>query len=111
MSKKLQPETNFQIVLTQIQEANLQGFTARNMWRMKQFYETYCDNPKLSALLTQLTWSPIRQIIAIDTPLKRALYIKSSRVKLQSSPEKTVQKLPVFSMCFAVKKVKMVWIG
>ncbi len=39
------------------QEPNLQGFTARNMWRMKQFYETYCDNTKLSTLLTQLTWS------------------------------------------------------
>jgi len=36
-------------------EPNLQGFTARNMWRMKQFYETYCDHEKLSALLTQLS--------------------------------------------------------
>ena len=23
------------------------GFSAQNIWRMKQFYETYCDNEKL----------------------------------------------------------------
>lgn len=38
-------------------EPNTKGFTARNMWRMKQFYETYEENQKLSALLTQLTWT------------------------------------------------------
>jgi predicted nuclease of restriction endonuclease-like (RecB) superfamily len=38
-------------------EPNLQGFTARNLWRMKQFYETYQGNEKLSTLLTQLSWS------------------------------------------------------
>ena len=24
------------------------GFSAQNIWRMKQFYETYCNNEKLS---------------------------------------------------------------
>ena len=38
-------------------EPNTKGFTARNMWRMKQFYEVYKDNTKLSALLTHLTWT------------------------------------------------------
>lgn len=33
------------------------GFSARNIWRMKQFYETYCNHEKLSALLTEITWS------------------------------------------------------
>lgn len=27
------------------------GFSAQNIWRMKQFYETYCDNEKLSPLV------------------------------------------------------------
>jgi len=39
------------------QEPNIKGFTARNIWRMKQFYETYKDNQKLSPLVTELTWS------------------------------------------------------
>ena len=38
-------------------EPNIKGFTARNMWRMKQFYETYKENKKLSPLVTQLTWT------------------------------------------------------
>lgn len=40
-----------------VQEPNLSGFTARNLWRMKQFYEIYNGNEKVSALLTQLTWT------------------------------------------------------
>ncbi|KIM06623.1 MAG: hypothetical protein KU38_12755 [Sulfurovum sp. FS08-3] len=39
------------------QDPTLKGFTSRNLWRMKQFYETYQDNTKVSALLTQLTWT------------------------------------------------------
>ncbi|RLA79205.1 MAG: DUF1016 domain-containing protein [Epsilonproteobacteria bacterium] len=40
-----------------IKEPNIKGFTTRNMWRMKQFYETYKENEKLSPLVTQLTWT------------------------------------------------------
>jgi len=28
----------------------------KNLWRMKQFYETYKDNEKLSTLLRDLSW-------------------------------------------------------
>ena len=34
------------------------GFSDKNLWRMKQFYETYCgDNEKLSPLVRQLSWT------------------------------------------------------
>lgn len=33
------------------------GFSAQNLWRMKQFYETYRDNEKLSPLVREITWS------------------------------------------------------
>ena len=33
------------------------GYSARNLWRMSQFYETYRDQPKLSPLVTELSWS------------------------------------------------------
>lgn len=37
---------------------NLKGFNRRGIYRMKQFYETYQDNPQIvSTLLTQLSWS------------------------------------------------------
>lgn len=32
----------------------LRGFTRRNLFRMRQFYETYAGDEKVSALLTQL---------------------------------------------------------
>ena len=36
---------------------DLKGFSCSNLWRMKQFYETYAPLPKLAALLRELSWS------------------------------------------------------
>jgi len=36
---------------------NLKGFNRRNLFRMRQFYETYRGRKKVSALLTQLSWT------------------------------------------------------
>jgi len=44
-------------VYIKMEEPTLRGFTARNLWRMKQFYETYEDNPKLTPLVTEITWT------------------------------------------------------
>ena len=33
------------------------GFSPQNIWRMKQFYETYKENEKLSPLVREITWS------------------------------------------------------
>ena len=33
------------------------GFSDKNLWRMKQFYETYYTNPKLSTLVRELPWT------------------------------------------------------
>lgn len=37
-------------------QPGLQGFTRRNLFRMRQFYDTYRNDAKVSALLTQLPW-------------------------------------------------------
>lgn len=39
------------------QEPDLKGFSDKNIWRMKQFYETYKDFPNLSTLLREISWS------------------------------------------------------
>jgi predicted nuclease of restriction endonuclease-like (RecB) superfamily len=39
------------------QAPDLKGFSASNLWRMKQFYEAYVDAPKLAALLRVLSWT------------------------------------------------------
>ncbi|MDB5818462.1 MAG: hypothetical protein JWQ11_2102 [Rhizobacter sp.] len=33
------------------------GFSAQNMWRMRQFYDTYCTDSKLSPLVRVLPWT------------------------------------------------------
>nr|WP_302579146.1 DUF1016 N-terminal domain-containing protein [Methanobrevibacter arboriphilus] len=38
-------------------DPSLKGFSRQNLWRMKQFYETYKDHQKLSALLREITWT------------------------------------------------------
>jgi len=37
--------------------AGIQGFSPQNIWRMKQFYETYSSNEKLSPLVREISWS------------------------------------------------------
>lgn len=38
-------------------EPDLKGFSDKNLWRMKQFYESYKDYPKLSSLLREINWT------------------------------------------------------
>ncbi len=41
----------------QTQEPGIKGFERRNLYRMRQFYETYPDAEIVSAVLTQLNWT------------------------------------------------------
>ncbi|NLO71908.1 MAG: DUF1016 domain-containing protein [Porphyromonadaceae bacterium] len=41
----------------QTQEPEIKGFSDKNIWRMKQFYETYKDFPKLSPLVIEISWT------------------------------------------------------
>jgi predicted nuclease of restriction endonuclease-like (RecB) superfamily len=36
---------------------DLKGYSDKNLWRMRQFYETYNNNKKLSPQVRQLSWS------------------------------------------------------
>ncbi len=38
-------------------EPEIKGFSSQNLWRMKQFYETYSENTKLSALVREISWT------------------------------------------------------
>lgn len=53
------------------------GFSAQNIWRMKQFYETYKDNEKLSPLVREITWSNNLLIMAgCKTDEAKEFYLK-----------------------------------
>jgi len=54
----------------------IKGFTPRNLWRMKQFYETYSENEKLSTLWSVLPWSQNRTIFSkCKTEEERIFYL------------------------------------
>ncbi len=38
-------------------EPEIKGFSDKNIWRMKQFYESYKDCPKLSPLVREISWT------------------------------------------------------
>ncbi|CEK11662.1 DUF1016 N-terminal domain-containing protein [Legionella hackeliae] len=40
-----------------IELPTIKGFSARNIRRMNQFYETYHENTELSVVLTEITWT------------------------------------------------------
>ena len=54
-------------------DKEIKGFTARNIWRMKQFYETYKKLPPPGA---QLSWTHYRRIISLKTLEEREFYLK-----------------------------------
>ena len=56
---------------------SVSGFSAQNIWRMKQFYETYKDNEKLSPLVREITWSNNLLIMAgCKTDEAKEFYLK-----------------------------------
>ena len=67
-------------------EPNIKGFSDKNLWRMKQFYETYEKSSKLSALLTQLTWTNNLLIMsASKSDEEREFYINLASKEKYSS--------------------------
>lgn len=56
---------------------DLKGFSSQNLWRMKQFYECYKDNEKLSTLLREISWSNNLHILSKTKSMEeREFYIK-----------------------------------
>ena len=61
-------------------EPDLKGFSNKNLWRMKQFYESYKDSPKLSTLLREISWSHNLSIFSrCKTTEEREFYLKLAK--------------------------------
>lgn len=64
----------------QTHEPEIKGFSDKNIWRMKQFYETYKDFPKLSTLLREISWSHNLAIFSrCKNAEEREFYLKLSK--------------------------------
>ncbi|OYQ43926.1 hypothetical protein CHU92_02775 [Flavobacterium cyanobacteriorum] len=63
ISKKIEQSEWGDSVVTELasfiqkHEPDIKGFSDKNIWRMKQFYETYKDFPKLSPLVREISWT------------------------------------------------------
>jgi len=60
-------------------EPDMKGFSSQNLWRMKQFYESYNKSEKLSTLVREISWSNNLIILsACKTDHEREFYIQLS---------------------------------
>ncbi|MBC5833795.1 DUF1016 domain-containing protein [Flavobacterium sp. F372] len=57
-------------------EPNIKGFSAQNLWRMKQFYETYAQNEILATLSRELSWSHNRLILPLENAQEQEFYYR-----------------------------------
>ena len=67
-------------------DPNARGFSAQNLWRMRQFYETWRGEKKLSPLLRELSWTNNLFILGkCKRPEEREFYLRlATREKLPS---------------------------
>jgi predicted nuclease of restriction endonuclease-like (RecB) superfamily len=57
--------------------SGLRGFTRANLFRMRQFYQTYRHDPKVATLLRQLPWSQNLSIVSrCKRPEEREFYLR-----------------------------------
>ena len=59
-------------------DSSIKGFSDKNLWRMKQFYETYREDEKLATAWRVLSWSHNRLIMTLKNSEARAFYLKLS---------------------------------
>lgn len=58
----------------------ISGFSAQNLWRMKQFYETYAASEKLSPLVREIGWTHnVIILMNCKDDLQREFYVRMTR--------------------------------
>lgn len=68
----------------QTHEPEIKGFSDKNIWRMKQFYETYKIFPKLSPLVREISWTNNLLIFSRCKTIEEMefYYVKTRTVRL-----------------------------
>jgi predicted nuclease of restriction endonuclease-like (RecB) superfamily len=55
------------------------GYSAQNLWLMRQFYREYLDLPKLQPLVREISWAKNLVILArCKNPLQREFYLRAT---------------------------------
>jgi predicted nuclease of restriction endonuclease-like (RecB) superfamily len=94
ISRKLEAATWGEAVVDKLahyiqrRQPNLRGYTRRNLFRMRQFYDAYRGHKKVSALLTQLPWTHHLIILGQSKrPEEREFYLRLAVRERWSSRE------------------------
>ena len=83
-SRTVQHLSNF----LQETEPNSKGFSSQNLWRMKQFYETYHENIKLSLLVREIGWTNNMIIVSqAKTDEEKEFYLRLTAKEKYSKNE------------------------
>lgn len=72
---------------------DLKGFSRRGLYRMKQFYEIYKDNQKVSTLLAQLSWSNHLKIMSACKTMEERIFYMSLCVKEKYSARELARQI------------------
>jgi len=63
----------------QTRQPGIRGYSPQNLWRMRQFFETYKDAGKLSTLLREISWSSHLHILSGARSMEeREFYLRVS---------------------------------
>ncbi len=64
----------------QAEFSGIQGFSAQNLWRMKQLYQSYSTNEKLSPLVREIGWTHnVIILMNCKDDLQREFYLRMTR--------------------------------
>lgn len=72
---------------------DLKGFNRRGLYRMKQFYELYKDNEKVSTLLTQLSWSNHLKIMSACKSMEERIFYMNMCIKEKYSARELARQI------------------
>ena len=71
----------------------LKGFNRRGLYRMKQFYELYKGNEKVSTMLTQLSWSNHLKIMSACKTMEERLFYMNMCIKERYSARELARQI------------------
>lgn len=64
----------------QFELPGVEGYSSKNLWRMRQFYEAYAEDSKLSPLVREIAWSHNLVILgSCKDSLEREFYIRMTK--------------------------------
>lgn len=72
---------------------DLKGFTRRGLYRMKQFYELYKDEEKVSPLVTQLSWTNHLTIMSACKTMEERIFYMTLCVRERYSKRELIRQI------------------